>query len=276
MRSLCYRGYSGMLQSSVPEVLPMRATSLIPRVLAPLLGVASACLPSAGAAAAVTAPDTSWFLQRTQALYDAVALGKKAVWRQTLADDCIITDEDGVVYGKTAFLETLTGLPQGFSGVIKVRRLTANVFGTAASVHYWLDEHEDVPGQRLHTTYVETDTYRRAGDTWQMVAAQVTVVPADLQPVPVDRSGWPELAGSYRLGEGSAHLYHAYLRNGALYWGSKASSAKRLIPLSPLVFFVQGSIHTMVFVRNPAGHVTEAIELHKYNEIALQRVADRG
>ena len=254
----------------------MRAGISIIGVLVSLLGVASACLPSARAAGVASAADTGWFLKRTQALYDAVAVGDKTIWRQTLSGDCIITDEDGEVYDRTAFLDTLTGLPKGFSGAIRIRRLTARIFGTAASVHYWLDEHEDVLGQKLHTLYIETDTYRREAGTWKMLAAQVTVVPADLKPVPVSQSDWPELVGSYRLGAAPGLLYHAYLRNGSLYWGSKPKSAKRLIPLSPLVFFVQGSIHTMVFVRDPAGHVTEAIELHKYNEIAMQRVGAAG
>ena len=248
----------------------------ITRVLAVLLAVAGACAQPAGAVPAAGSGDTSWFLQRTQALYDALAPGDKSIWSRTLADDCIVTDEDGHVYGKAAFLDTLTGLPKGFSGAIKVRRLTARIFGGAASVHYWLDEHEDALGQRLHTLYVETDTYRRDGGSWKMIAAQVTVVPADLEPVSVDKSGWRQLAGSYRLGRAPGLLYHAYLRNGSLYWGSQEKSAKRLIPLSPLVFFVQSSIHTMVFVRDPAGHITEAIELHKYNEIAMQRVGDAG
>ncbi len=243
-------------------------------LLACSLAVASAWFAPHCAAASAT--DTAWFIQRTQALYEAVASGNKAIWRRTLADDCIITDEDGRVYGKAAFLDTVTGLPQGFSGDIKVQRLTARIFGPAASVHYWLDEHEDALGQKLHTVYVETDMYRRDGNAWKMIAAQVTVVPADLKPVSVDESGWPQLAGSYRLGPAPGIVYHAYLRNGSLYWGGKQKSAKLLIPLSPLVFFVQGSIHTMVFVRDAAGHITGALELHKYNEVGMQRVRDAG
>lgn len=254
----------------------MRVKSLRICVLVYVLGVAAACWLSPQSAAAASATPASWFLQRTQALYDAVASGDKAIWRRTLSDDCIITDEDGHVYDKAAFLDTLTGLPKGFSGVIRIQRLTARIFGGAASVHYWFDEHEEALGQKLHTVYVETDTYRREAGTWKMMAAQVTVVPADLKPVLVNKSGWPKLAGSYRLGGAPGLLYHAYLHDGSLYWGSQARTAKLLIPLSPLVFFVQGSIHIMVFVRDSSGQVTEAIELHKYNEVAMQRVADPG
>lgn len=234
--------------------------------------VAGACTPWACAAPA-SATETRWFLARTQALYDGVTAGNPAVWRQTLSDDCIITDEDGRVYDKTAFLATVRPLPKGSSGDIRIRHLTVRMLGTAASVHYWMDEHEDAFGDKLHTIYVETDTYRRESGTWKMIAAQVTVVPADLKPVRVDERGWPEVAGGYRLGkEASGPVYHAYLRNGSLYWGADQKSAKLLIPLSPLVFFVQGSIHAMVFVADGKGHIAGAIELHKYNEVAMQRV----
>ena len=239
------------------------------------IGVSRAGMPSPADASGLV--DRSWFLHRTQALYDAVTAGKPTIWRRTLSDDCVITDEDGRVYDKAAFLKTLRPLPKGFSGQINIRHLTVRRLGTAAAVHYWMDEHEDALGQRLHTVYVETDTYRREAGAWKMVAAQVTVVPADLKPVVVDEHGWPQVAGSYRLGEGAPGVvYHAYLRAGSLYWGSDEKSAKLLIPLSPLVFFVQGSIHTMVFVRDGAGRITQALELHKYNEVALQRIGSAG
>ena len=248
-----------------PRILPV---CVFVAFIAPASGFSP---PAHAAAANANASDTSWFLGRTQALYDAVARGDKVIWRRTLSDDCVITDEDGHVYDKAAFLDTLHPLPKGFSGVIEVRHLTARTFGAAASVHYWLDEHEDVLGQMLHTVYVETDTYRRQEGEWRLLAAQVTVVPADLEPVAVDERGWPQLVGSYRLGAQSGPVSHAYLRHGSLYWGSDEKSAKLLIPLSPLVFFVQGSIHTIVFVRDPAGRITEALELHKYNEVAMRR-----
>jgi hypothetical protein len=216
--------------------------------------------------------DIAWFKQRTQALYDAVAPGDKAIWRRTLSRDCIITDEDGHVYDRTEFLRTLKPLPKGFSGSIRIRHLTANIFGPAAAVHYWTDEREVVFGQELHTTYVETDTYRRKGGTWKMVAAQVTVVPANLKAVAVDESAWPELIGAYELGKAPQWIYHVFMRHGALYWGRNEKSARLLIPLSPLVFFLRNSIHTIVFVPDRSAGVTEAIELHKYNEIVMRRI----
>jgi hypothetical protein len=235
------------------------------------------CLTLLCLALPATAADedaSAWFQSTTQALVDAITGGAPAVWDRVLDPDCIITNEDGAVMGKKKFLEDLKPLPAGFSGDIKVRDLTVRVLDAAAVVHYWLDERENVFEQQLRTTYVETDTYRRSGDTWTMVAMQVTVVPRDLEPVAsVSASNWRELIGEYRYDRRAASRYQVFERDGALFGGRDAKTATRLIPLAPLVFYQQGSIHLMVFVRGRGGAVTEVRELHKYNEVRLERVA---
>jgi hypothetical protein len=223
------------------------------------------------------AEDTrEWFQSTTQLLYDAVAPGDKAVWERILAANCEITTEDGEVFDKTKFLKQLEPLPPGSSGHIRVRDLTVQMAGTAAVVHYWLDETEDVFEQHLATTYVETDVYKRAERSWKMVAAHITVVPRDLDPVPTHSSDWPALVGDYRVSDQSRRRYRVFMRDGALYGGPDPQSATLLIPLSPLVFFQKGSIHIMVFVQDATGAITEVRELHKYNELRMRRVASSG
>jgi len=194
------------------------------------------------------------------------------VWRAGLADDCIVTTEDGEVQGKAKFLDDLRPLPPGFSGNIKVQDLTVNDLGGAAVVHYLLDETEDIFGQVLRTKYIVTDTWRRADGGWKIVATQVVVVPRDLEPVEVDKRGWPALVGDYALSEKTPRRYRVFLRDGSLWGGADEKSATLLIPLSPLVFHQKGSIHLMVFVQDTAGRVEAVRELHKYNEVAMRRV----
>jgi hypothetical protein len=214
-----------------------------------------------------------WFKTTTQGLYDAVAAGDTAVWDRVLDADCKITTEDGEVLDKVHFLQGMRPLPRGFSGHIKVRDLTVQRLEQAAVVHYWLDETEGIFGQQLQTTYVETDVYRRAANSWKMIALQVTVVPRDLDAVPVNSRKWPALVGDYRLADEADTRYEVRMRDGALYGGRDSKTATLLIPLAPLVFFQKGSIHIMVFVEDGTGAITEVRELHKYNEIAMKRVA---
>lgn len=233
-------------------------------------------LLSLSAAGLAPAEDsTAWFQASTQKLFDAVAAGDRTVWDQALDEDCTITTEDGEVFGKQAFLEQLKPLPPGFQGHIEVQRLTVRTLGSAAVVHYWLDETEDIFDQRLHTVYVSTDTYRRSGSGWRAVAMQTTVVPRDLEPLDTDQRSWPSLVGEYAYSERAQSRYRVFVRQGALYGGRDSKSATRLIPLAPLVFFQQGSIHLMVFVRDKQGAVTEVRELHKYNEVRMSRLAPK-
>lgn len=216
---------------------------------------------------------TAWFRTTTQSLWDAVTDGAPAVWERVLDPDCLITNEDGAVIARSKYLEDIRPLPKGFSGDIKVRDLTLRVLGEAAVVHYWLDERENIFDQQLKTVYVETDTWRRSGDAWLMVAMQVTVVPRDLEAVPnAAAGGWRELLGEYHYDDRSASRYRVFVRDGALFGGTSDQSATRLIPLAPLVFHQQGSIHLMIFVRDRSGAVNEVRELHKYNEVRMKRI----
>ncbi len=234
-----------------------------------LLGGSAAAVPAPGP----ISPELAGWLQRTtQSLFDALATGDKSLWEKVLADDCIYTSETGEVLDRTKFLAELRPLRAGFSGRIRIEDMTFRYLATATISHYLVDEWEDVFGQKLHTRYLVTDTWRRAGSEWQLAASQATVVPRDLDPVPVDRRGWPKLAGEYRLSPRDERPYHVYLREGTLYGGNDEKSATELIPLAPLVFFQKGSIHTMIFVPAADGKIREVIEEHKFNEVAMQRV----
>jgi len=232
-------------------------------------------LPLCAAGLAPAADPTAGFQASTQKLFDAVAAGDRMVWDEALDEDCAITTEDGEVFGKRAFLEQLKPLPPGFQGHIEVQRLTVRTLGAAAVVHYWLDETEEIYDQHLHTMYVSTDTYRRAGNGWRAVAMQTTVVPRDLEPIDTDQRLWPSLLGEYGYSERAPSRYHVFVRQGVLYGGRDTQSATRLIPLAPLVFFQQGSIHILVFVRDSQGAVSEVRELHKYNEVRMLRLAPK-
>ena len=215
----------------------------------------------------------AWFQSRTQELFDSIAIGDKAVWDQTMDTGCIITTEDGDVMDKAKFLSDLRPLPRGFSGRGKIRDLTIRDLGEVAVVHYWIDEWEIIFAQELKTTYVETDTYHRSAGEWKMVAMQLTVVPRDLEPIVSDPSGWPALEGEYRFPGDDQIRYRVFARNGVLFGGRDDKSATALIPLAPLVFFQGGSIHMMVFVKDKSGAVTEVREIHKYNEVRMQRAS---
>ncbi|HEY1773764.1 MAG TPA: nuclear transport factor 2 family protein [Gammaproteobacteria bacterium] len=236
----------------------------------PLLLIVPALLATASTQAA--APDTAWFQRHTQALYDGVTSGDPKPWDEDIAPDCLYTSEDGLTQDKTALLKTIAPLPKGFSGGIKVEEFETRDAGSAVVTHYINDEWEDVFGQHLHTKYVNTDTWGERDGKWQIVATHATVVPRDEDPVPVDPKVYAAVVGSYSFDPSGKRVYEVFVRDGKLFGGATEDKATQLIPLSPLVYFQAGSIHTMIFVADAGGQVTELREIHKYNELAYKRL----
>lgn len=232
------------------------------------------CLALLVTTQAQAVPDTAWFQQHTQALYDAVTAGDPKPWDAAIADDCLYTSEDGLVQSKAELVKGIAPLPKGFSGGIKLRDFTLRQAGDAVVTHYFSDEWEDVFGQHLKTVYVSTDTWAPRGDSWQVVATQTTVVPRDEDPVPVDPKAFLPLLGRYKLDPSTSREYLVFLRQGKLYGGPDTDKATLLIPLAPLVYFQAGSIHTMIFVPDARGGIAEMREIHKYNELVYKRVVD--
>ncbi|MDE3216732.1 MAG: nuclear transport factor 2 family protein [Gemmatimonadota bacterium] len=234
--------------------------------------LAALALPVLAAnASSQTAADRAWFEKTTQARFDAVVAGDAAPWRAVLAPDGLLTDEDGVVQTTPQFLASLGPLAPGFAGGIRVDDLTVRSLGQGAAVHYWLDEWETVFGDSLHTKYVVTDSYRRAGRSWQLVASQTTVVPRDLEAIPGDTTGWGMIVGKYHMGSAAGPAFYVSRRDGALYAGNRPATATRLIRLSRRVFFEHGGTHVLIFVPDANGRIVEMREVHKYNEVVFTR-----
>ena len=217
--------------------------------------------------------DTAWFQKTTQGLFDALSSGDTKPWDQALAADVIYTSEDGLVQDKADVIKSIGPLPKGFSGGITLRDFQVRQAGDAVVAHYFVEEWEDVYGQHLKTTYVTTDTWAKRDGRWQMVATQTTVVPRDEDAVPVEPKAFTPLLGTYKVSPESPSNYVVFTKGGDLYGGRDEKSATRLIPLSPLVYFQAGSIHTMIFVMGADGRVDEVREIHKYNELAYRRVS---
>ena len=217
-------------------------------------------------------PDTAWFQQQTQALYDGVTSGDPKPWDEDIAADCIYTSEDGTTQSKAEVVKSIVPLPKGFSGGIKVMEFQLREAAGAVVTHYINDEWEDVFGQHLHTKYVNTDTWALRTGRWQIVATHATVVPRDEDPVPVSPKAFAAVVGSYSFDPAGKRVYKVFIRAGKLFGGKDEQSATELIPLSPLVYFQAGSIHTMIFVADAKGRVTELREIHKYNDLAYKRL----
>lgn len=149
--------------------------------------------------AAASAQTVRWFQATEQALMDSIASGDKTVWDRVMDPTCVVTSEEGSITDKRQFLEELRPLPPGLTGSIAVQELTVREYTGFAVVRFLVDERETVFGQKLATRYRTTDTFRRDGSDWKMVASHIAVVTQDPPPTIVSKAAWPAFVGTYRL-----------------------------------------------------------------------------
>jgi hypothetical protein len=215
------------------------------------------------------------FQRLEQNLMDAIAPGDKAVWESVMDDTCLLTSEEGQVSSKADFLRKLKPLPPGLAGGITVRDLTVQPFASFAIVRYGADEWEDVFGQRLQTTYRMTDTFRRDGTAWKLVASHTSVVTADPPAQSVDKSHWRDLVGDYQLLP-DGWVFHVELRNDVLYGGRSPGSLRPLVPVTPSAFVLEGSLGELLFDTGGVnGRASRIVELRKFEPLVWTRVTPR-
>jgi len=215
-----------------------------------------------------------WFQKTEQALMDAVAPGDRTPWEAVLDDRAVLTSEEGEVLSKADFLKALRPLPDGLAGRIEVKELTVEEFPDVAIVRFLADEWETVFGQRLTTKYRITDTFRRVGDTWKIIASHASVVTADPPAQPVSTEDWPGLVGTYQL-KPDGWTFHVGLRNGQLVGGRDPNKLTRLIPLTPVAFVREGTLGEWLFVMGPDKKAAAIVNFRKFEPLVWTRVADR-
>jgi len=226
---------------------------------------------SAAAPVDASAATLHWFQTTEQALMDSVARGDKEIWNRVMDPSCVVTSEEGSVTNKKQFLDELRALPPGLSGGITVQELTVQEFPTFAVVRFLADEWEAVFGQRLTTKYRMTDTFRRDGQDWKMVASHCAVVTQDPPPQNVSRADWPGFVGKYRLMPDGWTLT-VELREGKLYGGRDPAQLRPFVPLTPNAFVLSGSLGEWIFVTEN-GKAVRILDFRKFEPLVWTRVS---
>jgi len=243
-----------------------------PAVLAAAIVLPAVAAPAAERPRAQEAAEAvHWFRATEQKLMDAITAGEKKAWEEVTDPAWVLTTEEGQLMGKKQFLEELRPLPAGLKGDISVQDLTVQHVGdTVAVVRFLADEWETVFGQRVSTRYRVTDTFRRDGAEWKMLASHVSVVTEDPPTQDVSRDQWPSYVGTYRLLP-DGWTFTVELRDGLLYGGRDPKKLRQLIPLTPDAFVLSGSLGEWIFVTDK-GAVSHVLNFRKFEPLVWTRV----
>ncbi len=161
----------------------------------------------------------------------------------------------------------------GLAGSITVKDLTVQELPGFAVVRYLADERETVFGQKLAVQYRITNTYRRDGKDWKMVASHLSVVTQDPPTLAVSGTEWPSYAGTYRLLP-DGWTFTVELREGQLYGGRDSKKLMPLLPLTSDAFVLSGSLGEWLFVTEK-GRAVRIVNVRKFQPLVWTRI-DEG
>jgi hypothetical protein len=216
-------------------------------------------------------PPVSWFQSTEQSLMDAIGSGNRAAWQRVLDPTFLVTTEEGQIQAPAALLAGFRPFPPGITGAIAVRDLTVEGYGDFAVVRFVADETETVFGQALATKYRVTDTWRRDGADWKIVASQLSVMTQDPPAQEVSTTSWPGFVGTYQL-QPSGWTFAVELRDGKLWGGRNPKKLQPFVPVAPNVFVLSGSLGEWIFVADESGKATRIVELRKLEPLVWTRV----
>ena len=206
--------------------------------------------------AAAAADDVPALLERqTRELFDAVSDGDAKVWEKYLDPGVRYTDENGTVSTKKQMVEGTKPLPPGVSGTIRVTDFEAAVHGDVAVTTHVEDENENYHGHALHCQYRTTDTWRKTGAGWRLIAAQVLALRTDPPAVPIPAALRAEYAGTYALAPEIDYEIRA--KGDSLEGRQTGRPWEEIRAEAPDVLFVPGKPrYRKIFLRDAGGHIT--------------------
>lgn len=210
-------------------------------------------------------------VSRTQELFDAVAPGDQRPWNKYFADDAMYFDETGHNMDKATLLKTITPLPQGYSGTIRIANAKSRIARDTAVLSYDMDESEAVFGQKLSARYHATDTWMQRGGNWQIVAGQVLRYYEDPAPGKADTQAFAGYIGKYELAPGVVMTVTA---EGEQLYAQRGERPKvLLVPEAAGIFFRKGVEGRYLFRYSDNGKVDALIDRRNNEDIVWWKKA---
>jgi hypothetical protein len=213
-------------------------------------------------------------VRHTQELFDAVAGGDQNPWKKYFADDSMYFDEMGHSMNKSELVASITPLPPGYSGTIKIVNAKSHIEENIAILSYDMDETEVIYGQNLNARYHATDTWILRNGEWQIVAGQVLRYYEDPAASKIDPAKLNEYVGTYELAPGNQLTIS--IASNELYRQRGNKAKEELIPETAGIFFRKGVEGRILFRRDDNEKVDALIDRRNNEDVIWKRLPITG
>lgn len=187
-------------------------------------------------------------------LGDAANRRDFAAWSRHVADDCLFSDDDGVLSTKAQLMEHLRNLPAAYDHGVDPRDYVVRLHGNTAVVTSRVTGHEQFTDSDIISEMRRTETYVKQNGSWLLIARQWGMLPVNFRkPVAVAPITYDDYVGQYEWRPGLVET--VFLRDGKL-WSRLEGDEDAYLALGPDTFFIKSDLGTSQFSRDAQGHVT--------------------
>ena len=195
-------------------------------------------------------------LDAHKARVEAVEKRDYATYSRLVADDCIYSDDDGVLdTNPKAHIVEHWKLPLAYDRGVNPREYVVHVYGNTAVLNYRVTIHEQFTDADIISEQRYTETYIKQNGSWLLIAKQWGNLPVNFhKPVAVDTGAYKDYVGQYEWRPGD-DVETVSLKDGKL-WTQQGEDVDEYLPLGVETFFIKSALSIVTFSRDAQGHVT--------------------
>lgn len=218
-------------------------------------------------------PEQQEVIDLHNAIRDAARKRDFKVWAPYIADDCIFSDDDGVLVTKAQVIAHDRALPLEYDHNENQRDYVVHLYGNMAVLNVRFTSHEQYTDTDIITEMRETETFVRQNGPWLLVARQWGPLPVNFhRPIAADPGSYKDYVGQYEWRPGLVDIIS--VKDGKL-WSQLTGDAEpeQNFPLRADTFFTKDDLGTVTFSRDAQGRVTGYIyDRDDGQEIHAQKV----
>jgi len=180
-----------------------------------------------------------------------------AAWSRLVADDCMYTDDDGVLdTNHKAHIMENWKLPLAYDHGVNPRDFVVHVYASTAVLNYRVTIHEQFTDADIISEQRYTETYIKQNGSWLLIAIQWGNLPVNFhKPVAVDPSVYKDYVGQYEW-RPLDQAETVSVKDGKLWTDFGENMDEEYFPLGSETFFVKNDLGSVAFARDAQGHVT--------------------
>jgi ketosteroid isomerase-like protein len=180
-----------------------------------------------------------------------------ATYSRLVADDCISTDDDGVLdTNPKAHIMEHWKLPLAYDHGVNPRDFVVHVYDSTAVLNYRVTIHEQFTDADIISEQRYTETYVKQNGSWLLVARQWGNLPVNFhKPVSIDTSAYKDYVGQYEW-RPLGGVDTVSLKDGKLWTHFGKDMDEQYFPLGSETFFMRNDLGSVTFVRDGQGRVT--------------------